>query len=163
MRRFHLIPLAILIVIAIASVAQAGRYGGWGGCGGPQQAIESLSSEKQEAVTTAFEAFGQKTEPMRDEMWALHTELDALSRAGASEQKISEIVQKMRALRTDIRAERKALDAKLAEIGVPRGARGGCPGFGGQGMGPHHGRGGRGGCVGYGGHGGPGNCPGARY
>lgn len=162
MRRSYLIPLAILAVLAIATIAQAGRYGGCGG--GPGQAMQALPPEQQEAVRNAFETFDQKVDPMREEMWALHTELEALSRAGASEQKISEIVQKMRALRADIRAERDAMDDKLAEIGVPRGPRGGfgpggCGGSHGYGMGPRGG-----GCGGYGGGpGGPGGCPGARY
>ncbi|QJT10113.1 Spy/CpxP family protein refolding chaperone [Oceanidesulfovibrio marinus] len=192
MRRTLFIPLAIMAILVVAAIAQAQpdqtppaaqQYGcpyAKGTAAGP------LSPEKQEAVQKAFDEFQDKMEPLRDDMWAYHTELDALSQAGADQKTITDLVEKMREVRKQMYAQRTDLRAKLDAIGVPggfgrgcggpgfgpgmMGQRGGCGGYGpgmmgsrgGPGMrGPHHGRGGGYGMMGprggCGGYG-PGGC-----
>lgn len=184
MRRTLIIPLAIMAILVVAAVAQAQpeqappaqqQYGCPYAKG---QAVQPLSPEKQEAVQKAYEEFQDKMEPLRDDMWAYHTELDALSRAGADQKTIVDLVEKMRDVRKQIYAQQQDLRTKLDAIGVPAGFGRGCGGYGsgmmgprggcgygpggGPGMrGPHHGRGGgpgmmgqRGGCGGFG----PGGC-----
>ena len=152
MNKKMLIPtLAIVAVLGFAALATAGpgwHRGGNGPCGGPV-ALQQLNPEQQAAFDKIWEGHREKMEGLRNDVWAKHLELDALTNSGtASKGDIQTLVKDIVKLREKMDAERDSFRAELDKAGIEVGSgygRGNGPcggrGMGGQGSGPCGGRG----------------------
>ncbi|UZP66355.1 periplasmic heavy metal sensor [Desulfovibrio mangrovi] len=143
-----LITTIALGLLAIAAVSFAGMHGGgmgYGNCGngggmgyghGHGQGMMTncpgggmgynLTPEQQEKFTALQDAYYKKTETLRTDMWAKHTELEALSGNDKVDPKyITQLVQDMKDIGTKLRAEREAFEAQVEkEIGIKNFRRG---------------------------------------
>lgn len=153
MKRNLIITIAVVAALLTASLVFAGRYGncprqGLGRGMGQGPALEQLTPEKQQAFQALQEAFQDKMDPLRNQMWVKRTELQALSvNPNAKPEALSGLVQEMGELRNTMHQERRAFREQVrTEIGIDLGqgrrGMGGCAmgmrqgrGFGGQGWG----------------------------
>lgn len=157
MKRTSLIAtVAIVGIIAVTSLSFAGpRMGGRGDCQGFERnpAVAQLTQEKRDLLKTILDEHRTQTQPLRDGMWEKRTLLKALSvNPNAQPETITALVREMGDLRSQLRANRDALEARVEkEVGIdlPRGFgqrgehRGGKGGMGGR---SRDGRGGFGPC-----------------
>lgn len=100
--------------------------------------MQSLTPEQQQKFQTLRNEFVKKTEDLRSDMWAKHTELEALAGNDKVEPSyITKLVQEMKEIGTKLRAERDAFAQRVEkEVGVPYyghgfGPNGDCPAVGG--------------------------------
>lgn len=124
----------------------AGTPGGAGGPGGAGPCADNgawnLTTEQRASYDKIMQEYDAKVTPLRDEMWAKHTELKALSGNPKTEPgTISKLVQDMSNTRVKLRQEREVLAQRLEkELGIKSGfGRGGF--HGGKGMMRGHGGG----------------------
>jgi zinc resistance-associated protein len=133
--------LAVASLIALSAVAFAAPRGGRAAA-----AKDVLTPEKQAAVQQIFEAHQDKLYELREQIWAKHAELQALTASGKAERgDIQSLIGDITKLRTAMHQERQAI---RKEIETKTGIKGFGPG------GFHRGFGG----YGYGGCGGDGGC-----
>lgn len=142
--------LLAVLVISVPFAADARPYGhggpdGPGGYGGWHQAIPQ---EKREAFDALRREHMDKVQPIREQMWVKRTTLDALSVNPKTDPKdITNLVNEISALRTQLFAERKAFADRVKKetgLDMPYGM--------GMGQGGGYGHQGRRG-YGHGGHG----------
>lgn len=109
-----------------------------GGCGGMMMGkghgkkhggkgfMQNLTPEQQEKFGALREEFVKKTEPLRADMWAKHTELQALTNNPKVEPKyITKLVQELKELNLAMQAERTAFHAQVEkEVGIKNFGRG---------------------------------------
>jgi zinc resistance-associated protein len=155
--------VAILAVMALSGSAFA-RHGDKHHDGEmmPQQ-MQALTPEQQQQLDTIMEQHFTRMEPLREQMWSKHLELDALaSNPNTKPETLSKLVQDITALRAQIKTERDSMCADIVKkVGIPcfgrnHGMYGAPCGYDNGSMrGPGHG----GYHDGYG-HRGQGNCPG---
>lgn len=159
MKKRFITAVALVALVSMSAFAFAAPRGGRGPVGDPYAA---LTPEKQAAVNKILDKHHLKLQELREQIWAKHTELQALSQSGKAERAdIQSLVSDISKLRTAMNTERDALRADLEkETGVKafghgyhRGGYGG--GDCGGGYGPRGGMMG-GGMGGYG----AGSCPG---
>jgi zinc resistance-associated protein len=145
-----LLSLVVLASTVLPALAYETEGQGCGNCShGPKAAMLQLSPEEQEKARSIIAEHREKTQPLRDEMWAKRTELDALAgNTNADPEDIATLVTEMKELRIKLRTERQALKATLEAEGLEELAQH----MKKRGRGGRHGGHGRGGC---------GNCPGA--
>ncbi len=112
-----------------------GGHGGQmmgGGMGMSGAAWDALTPEQRDRYSSLRDAYAEKVEPMRSDMWAKHTELEALSNNPKVEPSyITKLVQDMKELGAKMRAERKIFaDQVEKELGIRPFHRGfgDCPG-----------------------------------
>ncbi len=86
----------------------------------------SLTPEQQTAYAALQDEYAKKTEALRTDMWAKHTELQALSGNDKVDPAyITKLVSEMKDLSIKMRAERDAFDAKVEkELGIKNFGRG---------------------------------------
>lgn len=158
MKKRFITAVALVALVSMSAFAFAAPRGGRGPVGDPYAA---LTPEKQAAVNKILDKHHLKLQELREQIWAKHTELQALSQSGKAERAdIQSLVSDISKLRTAMNTERDALRADLEkETGVKafghgyhRGGYGG--GYGGGDCGGGYGP--RGGMGGYG----AGSCPG---
>lgn len=145
--------LAAVLVMTAPLAAQA-RPGGCGYGPGPGYWQQSVPEEKRDALYAMMREHQAKVQPLRDELWAKRSLLDALSgNPNADVKEIKALVNEMGAVRAKLRAEQGAFEAQVKkDLGVN--APFDCYGAGGMGYGRHRGFGGPGDHGGYGGYGG---------
>ncbi len=138
MRKRIVTTLAVVALVAMSAFAIAAPKGGRGPVADP-----ALTPEKQAAVAKIVDKHHAKLIDLREKIWAKHTELQALSRAGKAEKSdIQNLIAEISKLRASMNEEREAMRSEIEkETGIK-----------GYGRGYH--RGGMGG--GFGG----GDCPG---
>lgn len=144
---------ACLLVLALAAPAVAAPATGKpvppaapGEAYGPGgRAFSALPQEKRDAFFTIMGEFRDKTQPIREQLWAKKAILRALSGNPKTEpQQIESLVNDMSALRQQLYTERKAVAERVRkEVGID------APFL--AGFGPHNGMGGMGCGMGYGG------------
>ena len=156
-----------LVVLLVAATAMANPYGqGRHGGKGVNPGFSQLTPEKQAAFASIMNEYQDKVFPIRQDIWAKNTELNALyGNPNADPKRITTLVNDIKNLHTGLYEMRKSYGQRIEkEIGInvfnggpgfgncPGGnggySRGGpgfgdCPGGMGGGMG-----GGRGGCGG---------------
>lgn len=142
-----MISTLALAILAIASVSFAGMHGGGHGgghgpgngqgmmsnCGGMGGGMghgmmgncgnripANLTPEQQTKFIALQDAYYKKTEALRTDMWAKHTELEALSGNDKVDPKyITQLVQDMKEIGTKMRAEREAFETQVEkEVGI---------------------------------------------
>lgn len=156
MKKRLVTTIAVLALVSFSALAFAAPRGGGRGPGAGADPYSALTPEKQAAVTKILDKYHVKLGDLREQIWAKHTELQALSQSGKAER------SDIQTLVADIAKLRKAMndqrDAMRAEIEKETGVKG-------FGRGYH--RGGMGGGMGFGGADcprglgmGPGGCPG---
>jgi zinc resistance-associated protein len=124
--------LAVAALVALSAVAFAAPRAG-------RAAQDALTPEKRAAVQKIFEAHQEKLYELREQIWAKHAELQALTASGKAERgDIQSLVGDIGKLRNAMHQERQAI---RKEIETQTGIKGFGPG------GFHHGFGG----YGYGG------------
>ena len=160
MKKRFVTAVALVALVSMSAFAFAAPRGGRGPVGDPYAA---LSPEKQAAVNKILDKHHVKLQELRDQIWAKHTELQALSQSGKAERSdIQSLIADIAKLRTAMNSERDALRAELEkETGIKAFGRGYHRGGMGGGMGGGYGDcgyGPRGGMMG-GGYG-AGSCPG---
>ncbi len=131
--------LAALLVTGTAFARNHGDYSG-GPCGGPgYKQHEALAPEKRQKFDEIMKQHFDRVQPLREQMWAKRTELNALSKnPNTTPETISKLVQDMSGLRGQMIKERESLRSSLEkEVGI-------------SGFGPGRGFGGHGDCGGYG-------------
>ncbi|MDL2210444.1 periplasmic heavy metal sensor [Desulfovibrio sp. OttesenSCG-928-O18] len=109
---------AVLVISApFAAEARPYGHGGPGYYGGGYQAIPP---EKQQAFDTLRREHFDKIQPIREQIWAKQTTLDALSANAKTEPKdITNLVNEISALRNQLFAEKKAFaDRVKKETGL---------------------------------------------
>lgn len=139
---------ALLMAAPLTAQARPGEGPGPEGRGGWYQ---SIPQEKRDAVQKLILEHREKTQPIRDQLWAKSRTLDALSGNSKVEPKeIRDLVDEMVALRAQLREQHKAFAAQVqqeAGVTVPIGRCG--MGYGGHrghdGLREHGYRGGHGG------------------
>ncbi|GFM38605.1 periplasmic heavy metal sensor [Desulfovibrio psychrotolerans] len=150
-----MIALMTVALLGTAAVSFAGMRGGMGcGCGsmmgqsmdgghagmmmgkghgkghgkmqGGKGFMQNLTPEQQEKFGALSDAFGKKTEALRADMWAKHTELQALTNNPKVEPKyITKLVQELKELNLAMQAERTAFHAQVEkEVGIKNFGRG---------------------------------------
>lgn len=152
------VVMALCLSMAFTGTALAQGHGFHGGGprgGGPcaDNGAWNLTTEQRATYDKIMKEYDAKVTPLRDEMWAKHTELQALSSNPKTDPAtISKLVQDMSGTRVKLRQEREALAQRLEkELGIKSGF----------GRGGFHGGMGMGGMMGGGMHGGmgmPGGC-----
>ncbi len=103
----HLASLGMFafLLFAIAGSASAYNHG---------QKFKDLSSEKQIALEKMFDEQHDKTEPLRDQLFAKNLELDALSKnPNTQPAQIKQLVNEITELRKNLRTQRQAFAAKV--------------------------------------------------
>ena len=146
--RFATLAMTGLAVLLFAAFAFAQPGGpGYGDC--PRgKGFAQLTEEQQATFQTIMDEHRAEVAPLREELWAKHAELEALSgNVNADPERITQLVSEMKDLRIQLRTERDVLKAKLEAEGLPTPKRGWGKKRGGQGYG-HGGQGGCGGCPG---------------
>jgi len=147
------LALALVAVLSLSAMAYAygpgmGAGNGRGGCGGYAQ---NMTPEQQEQFDALHKDFIAKTEPLRQEIYAKHMELEALLAAVKTDKaKVDSVTKELVELKGKMFTARTEFREKLAELGIHdfgRGGRGFC-GRGGMGF--------KGNCPGYN----QGDCPG---
>lgn len=108
--------LSIVALLALTAMSFAGPgYGqgqGRGGCG--FAFYDNLTPEKQQAVDSIVEKYRGEQQTLRDQMWAKHATLEAMTNGGnADEAKITKLISQMRDIRTKMQANRDAMRAEL--------------------------------------------------
>lgn len=144
---------ALLAVPTFADNALARGHGYNNGGGyhqGYQQGMQqNMTAEQQATMQELYDSHMQKMTPLREQLWAKNTELDALSgNANVKPEEIKKLVSEIATLRSQMNKEMTAFrDQAQKETGM-------APGFGGPGMrgdGMGHGMGNmQNGCPGYG-------------
>lgn len=165
--------MALCLSLALTGTALAQGHGGHGAgsaargnATGPcaDNGAWNLTAEQRVTYDKIMKEYDAKVTPLRDEMWAKHTELQALSGNAKTEPStISKLVQDMGNIRVKLRQERETLAQRLEkELGIKSGfGRGGFHDGMGMGMGMRGHGGGHGGMGGMmGGMGGMGGCMG---
>lgn len=140
--------MALCLSLALTGTALAQGRGGPGhgpGFGGPcaDNGAWNLTAEQRVTYGNIMKEYDAKVTPLRDQMWAKHTELKALSANPKTEpDTISKLVQDMGKIRVQLRQERETLAQRLEkELGIKSGfGRGGF--HDGMGMRGHGGHGG---------------------
>lgn len=154
MKKRIIVTFTVLALVSMSALAMAASKGGRG-----HNAEPTLTPEKQAAVAKIVDKHHAKLVELREKIWAKHTELTALSRAGKAEKSdIQSLIADISKLRATMNEERDALRTEIEkETGIKaygRGYhRGGMDGGMGGGMGA-------GDCSGGGMMGGAGSCPG---
>lgn len=147
-KRIALGIIALATVVSLGTAANDAFARGHGNDHGNMmgQTYEALTPEKQAKFDSLIEAFNAKVTPLRDKLWAKHTELRALSNnPNTKPEDIRKLTDEITALRTQYRAEAANLDASMQkEVGIKTrfgtmghmgmgGMGGGCGGMGGMG------------------------------
>ncbi len=133
---------AVLAALLVSGTAFAYNHNGDfdGPCGGPgYKQHEALAPEKREKFDEIMKRHFDRVQPLREQMWAKRTELEALSKnPNTKPETISKLVQDMSGLRGQMIQERESLRSSLEkEVGI-------------SGFGPGRGFDGHGDCGGYG-------------
>ncbi len=123
-KRIALGIIALATVVSLGTAANNafarghGNYHGQGQMMG--QAYEALTPEKQAKFDSLIDAFNTKVTPLRDKLWAKHTELNALSsNPNTKPEDIRKLTDEITALRTQYRTEAANLDASMQkEVGI---------------------------------------------
>jgi len=143
MKKRILTTVTVLALVSLSAFAIAAPRGGRG----PAGAGTTLTPEKQAAVEKIVDKHHVKLVELREQIWAKHTELQALSQSGKAEKSdIQSLITDISKLRTAMNAERDAMRAEIEkETGIKSYGRGyhrggygmgeGC-GFGGGDCGP---------------------------
>lgn len=122
---------------------------GYGPCM-PGGMVSAIPAEKQQAFASLLQQHRDKMQPLREQIWAKKTTLNALSGNPKVEPKeITTLVNEISTLRTQAYAERKAFAERVKKdigVDIPYAQKGG------MGFGDHRGRGGHRGSGGHGGH-----------
>lgn len=148
-----LMALCLSLTLTGAALAQGhGGRGPWGPAPCADNGAWNLTAEQRVTYDKIMKEYDAKITPLRDEMWAKHTELQALSGNPKTEPgTISKLVQDMSGIRVKLRQERETLAQRLEkELGIKSGfGRGGFHDGYGRGMRGHGGMmGGHGGMMG---------------
>jgi zinc resistance-associated protein len=144
--------ITVLALVSLSALAMAAPRGGRGPVAEP-----TLTPEKQAAVAKIVDKHHAKLVELREKIWAKHTELQALSRAGKAEKSdIQALIADISKLRATMNEERDALRAEIEkETGIKAYGRGyHRGGYGGMGAGDCSGSGDCNGGKGFGPRGG---------
>ncbi len=150
------ILLPSLFVVTILLMSSAVSFAGRGGCPGygyGNNVQVQIPAEKQAAYDALVKDHQKAMFDLREDMWAKHAELKAISgSANVDQAQVQALIKDMRDLRQKMYDANQAFADKLQkDFGIDTTA--GCPGYGrgGRGAGRGGGNGGNGGCGGYGG------------
>lgn len=133
LRSFAFAVMAVLLSSSLA-LAQPGAHD-HGGQAGAQAQAQALTPEQQAKLDKILADYQKKTFPLSQDMWAKHTELQALSaNPNTKPEQISKLVAELKDLRAKQFAAREALNETLKKEGLPAFGAGGC-GMMGRGMG----------------------------
>jgi zinc resistance-associated protein len=139
MKKRIIITFTVLALVSMSAFAMAAGKAGRG-----RNVEPTLTPEKQVAVEKIVDKHHAKLIELREQIWAKHTELQALSRSGKAERSdIQSLISDISKLRTTMNAERDSMRAEIEkETGIKSFGRGyhgggmgygageGCPGLG---------------------------------
>jgi len=106
------IPLALIAVLALGTSAMAWKgYSGGQNC---QATLSQLTPEKQEAANKIFDKYNDKLQTLSQDLWAKHTEMQALIEAGKLEkEEIESYVKEMREIKDKLYKKQNEMRTEL--------------------------------------------------
>ena len=127
---------AVATLIAVPSFSNDAAARGHNG-NGAHQMYQNLTPEAQATLNKLRDEHYQKVSPLREQLWAKQTELNALSgNPAVKPEEIKKLVAEISALRSQMTKERQAFRTQVSkETGIANpGGFGGYDGHGGHGM-----------------------------
>ncbi|ECR4958556.1 zinc resistance sensor/chaperone ZraP [Salmonella enterica] len=126
------IALIALSLLALSSgAAFAGHH--WGNNDGMwQQGASPLTTEQQATAQKIYDDYYTQTSALRQQLISKRYEYNALLTASSPDTaKINAVAKEMESLGQKLDEQRVKRDVAMAQAGIPRGADGGCGGYGG--------------------------------